>query len=260
MRRAKTTIERSRTGPTADRHAADVASNLGKSLRDRRQESGPDSKPGVSARWIASGNVESSGGWSGRAFHAGDVGSSGTCGRQLCPRLFEAASAADRPRDAAHLEPRSPAIATAKAGAWHGVAEEPIDAAPGLPRFADVLLSRPRREPAEVALFGVIDWFSDVGAPMRDWPRRLEAVGRRTIARMVGDAAVPRVSGCWVVRGRGAIARLVSDHANLFRSRFPGRGRAWLAALTDSARHMPDEPVLLWVSVDGQRLWPVRAG
>jgi len=30
---------------------------------------------------------------------------------------------------------------------------------------------------------------------MRDWPRRLEAVEKQAIARMVGDQEVPRVSG-----------------------------------------------------------------
>jgi hypothetical protein len=74
----------------------------------------------------------------------------------------------------------------------------------------------------------VIDWFSDVGAPIRDWARRLDAVDRYAVARMVGDDELPRTSGCWVVRATRRNRLLLGAHSNLFRARFPGSGRLWL--------------------------------
>jgi len=149
-------------------------------------------------------------------------------------------------------------IATATAGGWHGLAEEQIDREARSSRFADVLLERPHVQPEEVALMEIIDWFDDVGAPLREWPRRLEAVERRAIARMVGDQGVPKVGGCWLIRATRRNRELVAAHANIFRNRFPGSGRAWLAALTQTTAAMPDAAALLWVSVDGTRIWPSR--
>ncbi len=167
-------------------------------------------------------------------------------------------SAAAAPRDAVHLKAQELVIASTRPGGWHGLPEEQIDVVSRTSRFADVLLSRPRYQPVEVALIEIIDWFDDVGVPMREWPRRLEAVEGRAIGQMVGGMDVPRVSGCWVVRATRRNRELVGQHANLFRARFPGSGRAWLAALADPAAKMPSEPALLWVSVSGDRLFAAR--
>ena len=161
------------------------------------------------------------------------------------------------PRDAVHLRAQELVIATARPGGWHGLAEAQIDRSSQTSRFADVLLSRPPRQPMEVALIEIIDWFEDVGAPLRQWPRRLEAVEQQAIARMVGDQSVPRVSGCWVIRATRRNRELVAQHANLFRASFPDSGRAWLVALTTAAP-MPRESALLWVSVSGDRVFAVR--
>jgi len=115
-------------------------------------------------------------------------------------------------------------------------------------------------EPAEYALMEVIDWFSDVGAPMRDWNRRLDAVDRYAVARMVGNEPLPRTSGCWVVRATRRNRDLIGRHGHLFRARFPGSGRLWLDSLTDPSVQMPREPALLWVSVAGDRLFASRLG
>jgi len=45
----------------------------------------------------------------------------------------------------------------------------------------------------------------------------------------------------------------------LFGARFPGSGHAWLEALT-TARGMPAQRAMLWVSVLGDRLYPARLG
>ena len=106
----------------------------------------------------------------------------------------------------------------------------------------------------------VIDWFDDVGAPMRAWQRRLDAVERYAIARMSGDDPLPLINGCWIVRATRRNRQLVGEHENSFSARFPGSGHAWLAALTHQTSAMPRESALLWVSVNGERLFPSRLG
>ena len=47
----------------------------------------------------------------------------------------------------------------------------------------------------------VWDWFDDVGGPVRDFGRRMEAVDRYAVAHMrTPDAPLPRTGGCFVVR------------------------------------------------------------
>jgi transcriptional regulator with XRE-family HTH domain len=171
------------------------------------------------------------------------------------------ASATDQPRDAVHLRYQELIIRTALAGGWKALPEEPIDRDARTSRAVDVLLYRRRpREPAEYALIEVIDWFNDVGEPIREWSRRLAAVERYAIARMSGAEPLPRSSGCWVVRGTQRNRRLIGEHSHFFRTRFPGSSSAWLATLNGTAVGMPPAPALLWAAVDGQRLTAARLG
>jgi hypothetical protein len=173
------------------------------------------------------------------------------------------ASAADQPRDAAHLKAQELVLRTSKSGGWSGIPEERFDADVRTSRFADVFLrrDRPPTEANEVALIEVIDWFDDVGAPMRSWQRRLDGVERYAIAHIVDEVKpLPSVSGCWVVRATKRNRALIAEHSNLFATRFRGSARAWLAALTDEARRMPKESALLWISVSGDKLYPSRLG
>jgi hypothetical protein len=163
-------------------------------------------------------------------------------------------SAAHLPRDAVHLRNQELILRTAAPGGWSGLAEAQLDPDPRASRSGDVLLQRR----LEFALADVWDWFDDVGAALRSWPRRLDAVERYAIARMAGDQPLPIVSGCWVVRATRRNKRLVADHCLLFRASFPGSGRAWLAALGDPAMPMPTLPALLWVTVNGERIYPAR--
>jgi hypothetical protein len=119
-----------------------------------------------------------------------------------------------------------------------------------------VLLERGR---SDYALCEVTDWVADVGDAVRDFQRRLAALDRYAVARMVGDV-VPRTSGFWLLRATQRNRRLVDEHRNFFRSRFPGSGRAWLAALTTATAAMPDEPALIWVDVAATRIFEVRLG
>jgi len=253
------TSRRAHVSGAADRHAADLALRLGAALREARArarltQAAAAARAGLSQpTWSALESERDArytlATWDRAAFAVG------TTLNAYLPQ----STAADRPRDAVQLKAQELVIATAQAGGWHGLPEQQIDREARTSRFADVLLKRPRHQPEEVALIEIIDWFDDVGAPMREWPRRIEAVERQAIARMNGDQSVPRLSGCWIVRATRRNRQLVGEHSNLFRNRFPGSGRAWLRALTQ--RHgaqMPREAGLLWVAVDGTRLYPFR--
>ncbi len=259
MSRDKGRSTRASVGVGADRHSAELAAKLGRSLRDARlvarlTQAQAARRAGLSqSAWsqleIAANPSYTLATWD-RAAHA--VGSA------LNGYLTQA-TAAGTPRDAVHLKNQELVIRTALAGRWRALPEEPIDREARTSRAADVLLYRRSPDTAsEYALFEVIDWFEDVGAPSRDWSRRLDAVERYAISHMVGDEALPRTSGCWVVRATTRNRRLVAEHRHFFRARFPGSGRAWLAALNDPGAPMPVEPALLWVSVNGERLFHVR--
>jgi hypothetical protein len=107
----------------------------------------------------------------------------------------------------------------------------------------------------------LIDWFEDVGASIRDWDRRLARVEQRAIALRSRDTEsgtlLPRVSGCWIVRATNRNRALVSELRSLFAARFPGSGQEWLAALRSTAL-MPSDAAPLWISIDGDRVWPAR--
>ena len=145
-------------------------------------------------------------------------------------------------------------IRTALAGGWRSLPGQPIDRDARTSRAADVILQRRR----EYALVEVWDWFDDVGAPLRDFDRRLGALERFAIARMADDS-LPRSAGCWIVRATQRNRGLVKDHGHLFRARFPVPGHGWLTALRTEAS-MPAGPALLWVAVAGDRLFPARLG
>ncbi|CAN5712530.1 hypothetical protein BH23CHL7_BH23CHL7_21800 [soil metagenome] len=169
---------------------------------------------------------------------------------------LDKATATNMPRDIVHLRHQELVIRTSQIGAWRSLPEELIDRDARSSRAADVLLRRTR----EYALAEVWDWFDDVGAAARDWHRRLEAVERYAIARMVGDESLPRVSGVWIVRATRRNRGLVHEHRHFFKAMLPGSGTAWLAALTDRDVPMPKEAALLWVTVKGDRLYPARLG
>src|SRR5918992_2342085 len=174
-----------------------------------------------------------------------------------CTRRQAAADRyADQLRDAVHLRIQELIARNAQPGGWKPMPEQAFDRDARSSRAADVLLCRGR----EWALLEVWDWFDDVGASFREWDRRLAAVERFAISRMPpvddedAEPELPSVGGCWVVRGTRRNRDLVRDHSHLFRARFPGSARAWITALA-SATTMPSEPALLWVTLDGSRLY-----
>ncbi len=253
--------KRATVGVKAERHAKQVAARLGKALRDGRlavrlTQSQAATRAGIAqSTWSRLENDADPcftlATWDRAAFAVG----------ASIEAYLRGASAADLPRDSIHLRNQELIIRSAVPGGWRPLPEELIDREARTSRAADVLLHRRRHlQPAEYALMEVIDWFDDVGAPIRDWGRRLAAVERYAIARMVGDEPLPQASGCWVVRATQRNRRLIREHANFFRGRFAGSGREWLSALTDPGTHIPTEPALIWVSVGGDRLFSARLG
>lgn len=176
-----------------------------------------------------------------------------------------ASSAADQPRDAVHLRHQELVIRIGAAGEWRALPEEMIDRDARTSRAADVLLTRVAPDGvSEYCLWDIRDWLDDVGAAVRDFTRRLEAVERYAIARMTGADRLPRTGGCMVLRATRRNRELVAAHEGFFRARFPGSGRGWLRALeeppTSGQASLPGQPALTWVSVSGERLFPVRFG
>jgi transcriptional regulator with XRE-family HTH domain len=243
----------------ADDRALVLEQKLGKMLLDRRTELRLSQQEASTRAGI------SQGGWSGLERGASATLHTWSRAAMAVETTLEAylrlASAATSPRDAAHLRNQELVLRSAAPGRWRGLPEELIDREARTSRAVDVLLYRPlvRPLPDEYALAEVYDWFADVGAALRDWQRRLAALERYAIARMTDDT-VPRVAGLWVVRATARNRALVRDHATLFHSRFGGSGRAWLEALGNAARPMPDAAAMVWVSVSGDRLYPARLG
>jgi transcriptional regulator with XRE-family HTH domain len=247
----------------ADRNADQLARRAGKSLRDgrrglRKTQQQIADLAGISRTRYAELEVNPGGGVTLASLSRAAM----AVGGEL--RLYIAEhTAADQPRDAVHLRNQELIARTAASGGWRALPEEAIDREARTSRAADMLLQRGH----EWCLQEVWDWFADVGAAFRDWDRRLAAVERLAIARMApppdpapaDTVPLPRVGGCWVVRATRRNRRLVAEHGHLFRARFPGSSRAWLAALTTQAT-MPTASALLWASVDGTRLFASRLG
>jgi len=245
----------------ADDATADLARKLGRMLRDGRlrarlTQRAAAAKAGISqTEWSGlerGRKLASITTWNRAAFAVGGS--------------FEAwikeTSGADQPRDAVHLRHQELVIRLSEPGGWRALPEEFIDREARTSRAADVLLERRSDTDGvrEYALWSVTDWIEDAGAVVRDFSRRSAAVDRYAVGRMQGDEPVPRTAGCWLVRATRRNRTLIGEHRHFFRARFPGPGRAWLAALASPGSPLPTQPALLWVSVKGERVFPARLG
>ncbi len=157
---------------------------------------------------------------------------------------------AARPRDNVHLKNQELVARLTTAAGWEVKPEAALATRVDRSPAADLLLERRR----ESALIEIWDWFDDVGAAFRSWDRKLDQVDRLRAARGMEEG----VSGCWVVRATRRNRSLVRDHRTLFRARFPASSAAWLAALTSPEGLVPGAAGLLWVAVQGDRLFPAR--
>lgn len=161
--------------------------------------------------------------------------------------FLEQVSGANSPRDMEHLRRQSAVVGRAAAGGWAAAAEMPVTRG-GSGAVIDILLTRASRR--EAAVVEVWDLLLDVGAAFRSFDDKLAAV--RT--RLPGWT----VSGAWVLRGTRRNRTLVAELAPLFAARFPGDGRAWLAALDQSTSALPPYAALLWTDVAAATLAPWR--
>lgn len=155
--------------------------------------------------------------------------------------FLEQLPGAEHSRDAVHLRHQELVAAHAARGGWRVMPEHGLDTA----GVADLLLARG----AERALIEIWNWIPDVGDAFRTWDRKLERLR---------STAAGAVSGCWVMRATRRNRDLVATHSTLFAARFPGSGRGWLAAMSRPDVPMPTAPAIVWVSVDGTRLFPAR--
>jgi transcriptional regulator with XRE-family HTH domain len=248
---------RSRTSKTAAgavRHATELAKKLGRMLRDARMASGLTQSQAAQRAGISQGTWSKLELTGNSRFTLATFDRAGMAVEAPLDAYFRHSSAANAPHDVVHLGNQNLVIRTAAAGGWHSLPEHPIDREVRSSRAADVLLQRG----LEYALADIWDWFDDVGAAQRAWHRRLDAVERYAIARMVGDDPLPRVSGIWVVRATQRNTQLINENRHFFRAAFPGSPDAWLRALSEPATPMPAEAALVWVTVKGDRLFASR--
>ena len=145
--------------------------------------------------------------------------------------FLEAVSGASLPRDIEHLRRQSALVERAAAGGWSSAPEMPVTRG-GTGRVIDVLLTRANRH--EAAVVEVWDLLLDVGAAFRSFDEKLAAVH----ARLPGWT----VSGAWILRGTRRNRSLVAELAPLFVARFPGDGRALLAAFDRPTSALPPSP------------------
>jgi transcriptional regulator with XRE-family HTH domain len=226
---------------SADDRAHKLAVHLGRSLKQARGDRGYSQATAAAAAGLAQTS------WSelecglGAAVslrvwvRAGDA-----VGADLRAYL-ERASAADQPRDAVHLRHQELVARLAMDGGWQVDPEASLTSA----GVADLLLTRR----SEVALVEIWNWFGDVGDAFRSWDRKLE--------RLRSGTDDP-VSGCWIVRATRRNRDLLASHRTIFAARFPASASHWLGALSDPRAPMPVQPAILWVAVNGDRLFARR--
>lgn len=238
------------------RRSAEVAVRLGRGLREARLALGlrqvdVAQRAGVSQSWISrmergKGSTASLETWAAAA---------AALGEQLVSFL-ERAPGADLPRDYQHLKRQELVIATARAGGWRALPEEPVDDDLTRSRSVDVALLRAVRR--EAAVVEVIDFFDDVGAVQRNLDGKVAALERRLTHGRDLTTATWRVQGLLVVRDTRRNRALVRELASLFAAKFTASSVAWLKALADPDATMPAAAAMLWTDVAGTRLIAAR--
>ncbi len=163
--------------------------------------------------------------------------------------FIEAVPGADLPHDIEHLRRQALVVELSRSGGWAAIPEAALPGDTAHPRSIDVLLERSQRH--EAAVIEIWDLILDGGAAMRGLELKVVAIRNR-----LGPAW--GVQGLLVVRATHRNRALVRDLAPLFVARYPAPSNAWLAALTDAARPMPDGDGFVWTDVKGRRLIAAR--
>jgi transcriptional regulator with XRE-family HTH domain len=257
-------VRRTKAQVAADRHAQTVATALGVSLRGARSGNGATQLQVADAAGLAVSTVSEAERGNGFNFTLTTWSRLALASGSRLRVDLERATAADQPRDAAHLRVQQLLLDVSRRGRWNGAPELAIDDAARGSRFLDVALERSAvGSRPEAIVIEVVDWLDDVGSALRDWQGRRARLDRLATARLMRDdpdtaqPILPRVGGCWVLRATRRNRQLVADHQLVFRTTFPGSATGWLRALTTPAP-IPEHAALLWVSVDGRRLWASR--
>jgi transcriptional regulator with XRE-family HTH domain len=165
--------------------------------------------------------------------------------------FVEAVPGADLPRDMEHLRRQQLVTVLARGGGWIARPERPIDPMARRSRSIDVELERVVRR--EIAVVEIVDLLTDGGEAMRGLADKVAAVRR-------GAGTDSTVAGLLILRSTSRNRGVVREFADLFAGRFPASSSAWLAALRDPARAMPNADGLAWSSTDGSRLVAARIG
>lgn len=165
--------------------------------------------------------------------------------------FIEAAPGASLPRDMEHLRRQALVVEIAERGGWRAVPETAIPGDGPRPRSIDVLLTRAARR--EAAVVEVWDLLLDAGDAIRGLETKVGATRER-----LGEGW--RVEAVFLLRRTSRNRQLVRELAALIRARYPASSSAWLAALGDSTRAMPNAGGFAWTSVAGDRLIAARLG
>lgn len=260
-RRRTQVKRRTATQVAADEAASAIAQSLGSALKDARATAARSQRAAAELAGMVHSTIAEAEKGKGDDFTLRTWSRLAAAVGITLHAYLKRVSAADQPRDAVHLRVQELLLQTSAPGGWNGTAELAIDDAARGSRSVDVALERATLAVPEVAVLEVVDWLDDVGAALRDWTRRLARVDQLATSRLTrevaGGTVLPRVAGCWVLRATERNRGLVRDHGMVFRGRFPGPGAAWLRAL-GGPTPMPLDSALLWVSVDGTRLWAAR--
>jgi hypothetical protein len=170
--------------------------------------------------------------------------------------FLEELPGATRPRDYQHLRRQQLIASVAARGGWRATAERAVDPSWRRSRSIDVLLER--RPHHEIAVVEVVDWFDDVGAAWRGLDAKVATIARDRASVELAGGPPTKVAGLLVIRGTRRNRLLVREFAMIFRTHFPARSGAWLAALQQTDRPMPPQPGFLWTDVGGSRLIAAR--
>ncbi len=231
--------------------AETVAARLGTALRDARQaaalsqadvaERAGMSQPFISHLERGRGTAASIETWSCVAAAVGEqyVG------------FLERAPGAGQPRDLEHLRRQSALVEIARTGGWTALPELAID--PGNARSRSIDVALVRRVRGEAVVAEIWDWFDDVGAGMRSLDAKTATLATR-LAVEPPPTGIWRVRGLYIVRDTRRNRALVGELRPLFAARFPGSSVAWLAALGDPERPVPEADGLLWSDSSGTAL------
>jgi transcriptional regulator with XRE-family HTH domain len=156
------------------------------------------------------------------------------------------------PQDAGHLGIQELVLRLGRLAGYRGQFELPTK--PDDPwRSIDVGLAVDRRR----RLLVVECWntIGDIGASARGSSRKLAEAD--ALANLRWGEANHSTHLVWVVRATATNRQLVASYPEVFAARFPGSSAAWARTLNDGT-DPPDQPGLVWASVDGTRIYPWR--